>query len=72
MSKIDIAKGSMDVTSVAALIGTFAGWLPAVATLLTIIWTFFRIMESAKSLGWLSKSDATPELPPPGPFDPTN
>ena len=41
----DTIKTAVDVASVSTLIGTLAGYLPAVAALLTIIWTTLRIYE---------------------------
>ena len=35
-----------DVLSVSTCIATIAGWLPAVAALVTIIWTGIRIWET--------------------------
>jgi hypothetical protein len=48
-----------DVVSVGTVVATIAGWLPAVAALVTIIWTGIRIIETdtvrklLKRLGWL-------------------
>jgi len=40
------AKTLMDAVSVATVVGTLAGILPAIAALVTIIWTGIRIWES--------------------------
>jgi hypothetical protein len=39
-------KHVVDFYSIAALILTFAGWLPHIAALLTIVWTSIRIIET--------------------------
>lgn len=44
-----------DVISIGTVVGTFAGYLPAVAALLTIIWTAIRIYESHTVQRWLGK-----------------
>ena len=41
-----------DVASVATVIGTLAGFLPAIAALFTIIWTALRIWETDTVRGW--------------------
>lgn len=35
-----------DVLSVGTVVATIAGWLPAIAALVTIIWTGIRIYET--------------------------
>ena len=35
-----------DALSVGTVIATIAGWLPAIAALVTIVWTGLRIFES--------------------------
>jgi hypothetical protein len=42
----DTAKHIGDAVSVATVAGTLMDWLPAVAALLTIIWTALRIYET--------------------------
>jgi len=42
----DGIKGFMDGISIAAVIGTLAQLLPAIAALVTIIWTSIRIYET--------------------------
>lgn len=44
-----------DVTSVATVSATIMGWLPAVAALVTIIWTGIRIFETDTVQNWLKK-----------------
>lgn len=39
-------KHLFDAGSVATMIATFAGWLPSIAALFTIVWTALRIYES--------------------------
>jgi chromate transport protein ChrA len=39
-------KYAVDGVSVGALVATLAGWLPSIASLLTIIWVALRIWES--------------------------
>jgi hypothetical protein len=44
-----------DAVSVLTVIGTLAQILPAIAALFTIIWTGFRILETATVREWLGK-----------------
>lgn len=49
-------KHLVDLSSMATLAATFAGWLPNIAALLTIIWTAMRIIESSNGqrfIKWL-------------------
>lgn len=46
---------TVDALSVGVLIGTIFQWLPAVASLLTIIWTAIRIYESKTVQRWLGR-----------------
>lgn len=39
-------KAVVDTVSIATAVGTMAGWLPAIAALLTIVWTGIRIYET--------------------------
>lgn len=43
---VENIKHAADAVAVGTVIGTIAGWLPAVAALFTIIWTGIRIFES--------------------------
>lgn len=43
----DTIKHWVDLISISTVIGTLVGWLPAIAVLLSIIWTFMRIVQ-----GW--------------------
>ena len=58
---LDHAKTWLDGLSIATVISTLAGYLPAVAALLSIVWTLIRIHETdtckkmlRKWLRWLS------------------
>lgn len=48
-------KHAMDGVSVLTVVGTLAEILPAVAALLTIVWTGFRIYETRTVRQWLGK-----------------
>ena len=39
-------KAVIDAVAVGGTVGTLAGWLPPLAALATIIWTFIRILET--------------------------
>ena len=43
---IEETKGAMDVVSISTTVAAIVGWLPAIATILTIIWTLLRIYET--------------------------
>ncbi len=43
---VENRKHVADAAAVGTVIGTIAGWLPAIAALFTIIWTGIRIYES--------------------------
>jgi len=49
----DSAKALIDAVSITALLASLVSMLPAIATLLTIIWTAIRIYESATVQGWV-------------------
>lgn len=42
----EIVKAGLDAVSFAAIIGTLAQWLPAIAALMSVIWFGIRIVES--------------------------
>lgn len=44
-----------DAASVGTVIATLAGWLPALAALVTIVWTGIRIFETKTVQGWIKK-----------------
>jgi hypothetical protein len=51
-------KHVLDGLSLLTVLGTLMDWLPAVAALLSIIWTVLRIYESKTVQGLLGKKDA--------------
>lgn len=68
--EISVVKGAIDGLSIANLGAWALGFLPAVATLLTIIWTILRIIETRPVQKWLG-NEVTPPNPSPSPFDST-
>lgn len=50
-------KAAGDAVSIMTVVGTLAQVLPAIAALLTIIWTGFRIFETETVKGWMGKHD---------------
>jgi hypothetical protein len=55
------SKHFLDGVSLLTVLGTLMSWLPAVAALLSIIWTLLRIYESKTVQGLLGKKDAVNE-----------
>jgi hypothetical protein len=53
----ETAKTAGDAVSLVTVVGTLAEVLPAIAALLTIIWTGFRIFETSTVQGWLGKKN---------------
>jgi hypothetical protein len=53
----ETAKTAGDAVSLVTVVGTLAEVLPAIAALLTIVWTGFRIYETATVQGWLGKNN---------------
>ena len=51
-------KHVLDGLSLVTVLGTLMSWLPAVAALLSIIWTVLRIYESKTVQKLLGKKDA--------------
>jgi hypothetical protein len=51
-------KHVLDGLSLLTVLGTLMSWLPAVAALLSIIWTVLRIYESKTVQKLLGKKDA--------------
>lgn len=47
----EAVKNVLDAASVGVVIATILQWLPAIAALLTVIWTAIRIWESATVQG---------------------
>ena len=52
-------KHAADALSIGTIIATFAGWLPAIAALVSIIWGCIRIYETRTVQRWLGKSPKT-------------
>jgi hypothetical protein len=48
-------KATGDAVSIVTVVGTLANMLPAIAALLTIVWTTIRIIETDTVQGWLGK-----------------
>jgi hypothetical protein len=44
-----------DALSIGTVLGTIAGYLPAIAALVTIIWTGIRIWETKTVQNWLKR-----------------
>jgi len=53
----ETAKTAGDALSLVTVVGTLAEVLPAIAALLTIIWTGFRIFDTSTVQGWLGKKN---------------
>jgi hypothetical protein len=51
-------KHVLDGLSLITVLGTLMDWLPALAAILSIIWTGIRIYETKTVQGWLGKKDA--------------
>lgn len=52
------AKHFVDALSILTVLGTLVDALPAVAALLSIVWSILRIYESKTVQGWLGNKDA--------------
>jgi hypothetical protein len=52
------AKHVVDALSILTVLGTLVEFLPAIAALLSIVWSLLRIYESKTVQGWLGKKDA--------------
>jgi hypothetical protein len=44
--KEELIKPSLDGLSIGTVVGTFLGWLPHIAAILSIVWMAIRIMET--------------------------
>ena len=55
------AKHVVDALSILTVLGTLVEILPAVAALLSIVWSLLRIYESKTVQRWLGKIDAINE-----------
>jgi hypothetical protein len=53
----ETAKTAGDAVSLITVVGTLAEVLPAIAALLTIVWTGFRIYELDTVQSWLGKKN---------------
>ena len=49
-------KHFLDGLSLITMLGTLVDWLPAVAALLSIVWTSLRIYETKTVQGWISRA----------------
>jgi hypothetical protein len=49
-------KHVLDGLSLVTVLGTLVDWLPAVAALLSIVWTSLRIYETKTVQGWISRA----------------
>jgi hypothetical protein len=49
-------KHILDGLSLITVLGTLMNWLPAVAALLSIIWTGIRIYETGTVQGWINRA----------------
>jgi hypothetical protein len=55
------AKHVVDALSILTVLGTLVEILPAIAALLSIVWSLLRIYESKTVQRWLGKKDAINE-----------
>ena len=51
-------KHVVDALSLLTVLGTLVNFLPAIAALLSIVWSGLRIYESKTVQGWLGKDNA--------------
>jgi len=49
-------KHVLDGLSLVTVLGTLIDWLPAVAALLSIVWTLLRIYETKTVQGWIARA----------------
>ena len=49
-------KHVLDGLSLVTVLGTLVDWLPAVAALLSIVWTSLRIYETKTVQGWINRA----------------
>lgn len=55
---VETMKAGADAFSISLLLGALVGWLPAIASVVTIIWTVIRIVETdtfKRFWAWLKK-----------------
>ena len=50
------SKHLLDFASISTTVATIAGWLPAIAALISIIWGCIRIYETQTVQKWLGKN----------------
>jgi hypothetical protein len=55
------AKHVVDALSILTVLGTLVEILPAIAAILSIVWSLLRIYESKTVQRWLGKTDAVNE-----------
>ncbi len=55
MSANETIKYVGDALSVSVVVATIAAWLPAVAAILSIVWSVIRIYESKTVQGWFGR-----------------
>lgn len=55
MDMQETTKTAMDGVSVVTVVGTLAGLFPAIAALVTIVWTGIRIFETTTVRSWMGK-----------------
>jgi len=54
-------KNIMDITSISVVVGSLAQLLPAMAAILSIVWSVIRIYETKTVQKWLDKNKADQE-----------
>lgn len=54
MNDHETAKHIGDAVSISTVLASLAGWLPAVAAVLSIIWTLIRIYETKTVQRWIN------------------
>ena len=54
-------KNIMDFTSISVVVGSLAQLLPAMAAILSIVWSVIRIYETKTVQKWLDKNKADQE-----------
>lgn len=53
---LDHAKAAGDLVSATVVVGALAKALPAIAAILSIVWTLIRIYETKTVQGWLGRA----------------
>ena len=57
MNMDEATKHIIDFASIATVLGTLADMLPAIAALLSIVWSLLRIYESKTVQRWMGKNN---------------